>query len=217
MSDFELNKRYKAVILDLDGTLLDTTAGVVFAVEKTIVERKLPMPDNVTLKTFVGPPMQLSFQKHFGLSEEEALIAANDFRTNYKSHSLLRAELYPGVIEALEELKRRGYKLAVATNKSHENAMAILEHFGVAQLCDFAMGSDLAGKLKKADIIVRCLAGLGVEPEKAVYVGDSVFDLEGATSVGMDFIGATYGFGFDAREDIGWPSVDRFPVILNLV
>ncbi len=187
---------YKAIIFDLDGTLLDTAPGVIFAVEYTIKELKLPMPDKETVKKFVGPPMQLSCQRYFGMDEEDALTAANIFRANYKKHSLLMAELYPGTLEVLRQLKARGYKLAVATNKSHDNAIAILRHFGVADHCDVMLGSDLGGKLKKVDIIRECMKELQVGPGECVYIGDSEFDLEGAEEAGMDFIGVTYGFGF---------------------
>ena len=191
---------YKAVVFDLDGTLLDTTKGVIYAVELTLEQLGLPRPTDDVLKTFVGPPMQLSFEKHFGMEKERALECATLFRANYRDHSLLIAELYPGVMEVLAYLKNKGYKLALATNKSHDNAMSILKHFGVADYCDFMMGSDLAGKLKKADIIERSLEAIGVNARDAVYVGDSIFDYEGAQKVGMDFIGVTYGFGFREGE-----------------
>ena len=125
-----------------------------------------------------------------------------------KNESLFIAELYPETLTVLKKLSQKGYHMAVATNKSHENAMAILEHFGVAKYCDFAMGSDLEGKLKKADIIKKCLEVLYVNPNEAIYIGDSIFDLEGAQKMGMDFIGVTYGFGFHRGESIGYRLVN---------
>lgn len=188
---------YKAILLDLDGTLLDTTPGVLYAVKYTIKELELRMPTEDILKLFVGPPMQLSFERHFGMAKDKALECANLFRKNYKRKSLLKANLYPFVLETLDVLRREKYKLAVATNKSHDNAMKILEYFGILDYCDCAMGSDCGGNLKKADIIKECLMKLDETPECSVYIGDSIFDLEGAEAVGMDFIAATYGFGFN--------------------
>lgn len=75
---------YKGIIFDLDGTLLDTTEGVVNAVERTLFQLELIKPDNLNLEQFVGPPMQDSFQRYFGMDKEEALKAANIFRDNYK-------------------------------------------------------------------------------------------------------------------------------------
>lgn len=206
---------YKAVVFDLDGTLLDTTSGVIYAVELTVKQLGLSRPTDEILKTFVGPPMQLSFEKHFGMEKERALECANLFRANYRDHSLLIAELYPDVLKVLAYLKNKGYKIALATNKSHDNAIAILKHFGVAEYCDFMMGSDLEGKLKKADIIEKSLEAIGVDAKDAVYVGDSIFDYEGAQKVGMDFIGVTYGFGFREDERYEFPTYAALADILT--
>lgn len=187
--------KYKAVLFDLDGTLLDTTEGVVAAVRKTIMEHHLPMPDDIALKAFVGPPMQESMRNKFGMDEEMALLVANDFRKNYRS-TLFQAKLYDGVPVLLEQLHDSGIKTAVATNKSHQNAMEILERFGINELCDFARGSDLEGRLNKKDIIDICIEVLNCKKNETVLVGDSIYDLQGADEANIDFIGVTYGFGF---------------------
>ena len=208
---------YKAIVFDLDGTLLDTTSGVIYAVEYTINELGLPLLPSDVIKTFVGPPMQLSFEQHYGMEKERALEAANLFRKNYKEQSLFKAELYPNVLTILQYLKEKGYKIAVATNKSHDNAMAILKHFGVADYCDYMMGSDLGGKLKKADIIEKCLQEISVEPSAALYIGDSIFDFEGAEKVGMDFLGVTYGFGFKPNEEYSFEVVEALLEVKNIL
>ncbi|MFI3165686.1 MAG: HAD-IIIA family hydrolase [Bacillota bacterium] len=194
--------KYKAVILDLDGTLLDTTSGVIEAVKKTIVQVGLQIPSANILKLFVGPPMQESFSKHFALNNDIALEYANIFRKNYGEGYIYIADLYPNVMETLQIIKNKGYRIALATNKSHENAMNILEKFKIDEFCDFAMGSDLKGLLKKKDIIKQCLQEINVNPSEAVYIGDSFYDLEGAEANGMDFIGVSYGFGFQKGDSI---------------
>ena len=194
--------KYKAVLFDLDGTLLDTTEGVVDAVKRTIEHHAFQMPDEDTLKSFVGPPMQKSMSEMFDLDEETALRLANEFRENYRKYSLLQAQLYEGILLLLEQMREQGYKLAVATNKSHQNAMDILEKFGVMEYCDYAQGSDLDGRLSKKDIIEMCINVLGCSKRETVLIGDSLFDLEGAEQAGIDFIAVTYGFGFKRGETI---------------
>lgn len=195
------NKSYKAIIFDLDGTLLDTTQGVIEAVKATIDELKLSMPEYETLKKFVGPRMQDSFEKYFNMDSKKALECANIFRRNYKNF-LFSANLYDGALELLKNLKKENYKIAIATNKSHENAISILDKFEILNECDFALGSDLEGKLTKADIIKRCLKELGVSNKEAVMIGDSSADSTGAQIVDMDFIALTYGFGFKNENDL---------------
>lgn len=195
-----MQMKYSTLCFDLDGTLLDTTEGVLYAVRKTISKLGLCMPNESILATFVGPPMQLSFETHFKMGKEEALEAANLFRYIYKQESLFKASLYPNVIDTLKYLKDAGLKIVVATNKSHDNAIEILKYFHIYDMCDYAMGSDLQGLLKKRDIIERCINAIDVDIAECVYVGDSIFDYEGANALGMDFIGVTYGFGFKKND-----------------
>ncbi|WP_298034567.1 HAD family hydrolase [uncultured Dysosmobacter sp.] len=196
-----MKKHYNAVLFDLDGTLLDTTEGVVAAVRKTILDNDFPMPDAVVLKSFVGPPMQKTMGEVFNLDKEIALRVANEFRENYKS-SLFQAKLYDGVSGLLQNLQKSGWKIAVATNKSHQNAMNVLERFGILQYCDFAQGSDLAGKLSKKDIIEKCIRALDCNKKDVVLIGDSIFDLQGAEQAEVDFVAVTYGFGFIPGDEI---------------
>ncbi len=192
----------KAVLFDLDGTLLDTTGGVMDAVRRTVEQLGLELLEEETLRKFVGPPMQLSFEVHYGMNPEEALKSANLFRDNYKKYSLFEAELYPGVLELLGFLKEKGVHIAVATNKSHDNAVQILKKFGIDLYCECMLGSDLGGKLKKADIIEECIRRMDIDRACAVYVGDSSFDSDGARQAGLDFIGVTYGFGFRNVKEV---------------
>ena len=198
---------YRAVLFDLDGTLLDTTEGVIAAVRETIESHGLPMPDDATLKTFVGPPMQKTMSTVFGMDGPDALRIANEFRRNYKEY-LFNASLYPGVKSLLRSLALNGVKIAVATNKSHDNAMAILKEFDLMEYCDYAQGSDLEGKLSKKDIIDSCIEHLGVNAEEVVFVGDSEFDSTAAEQVGVDFLGVTYGFGFTKATAADFPMAD---------
>ena len=203
----------KAILWDLDGTLLDTTEGVKFAVKKTISQLNLHDLDSRVLDSFVGPPMQESFMKHYGMEANRALEVANLFRKIYKEESLFKAKLYPNTLETLATLKERGFLMGIATNKSHDNAVAIVDYFGIASFCDYVLGSDLSGKLKKADIIAKCLNQLKVTSKDTVYIGDSIYDLEGAEKQGIHFIGVDYGFGFRTGESIGYKLLNSMKAI----
>ncbi|EOJ0286812.1 HAD-IA family hydrolase [Campylobacter jejuni] len=192
---------YNTILFDLDGTLLDTTDGVLKAVKKTIIQLNFTMPSDNILKEFVGPPMQESFEKYFCLNENDALKNANIFREIYKEF-LYEAKLYNGVIELLEQLKNNHFKIAIATNKSHENAINILKKFNILDFCDYVKGSDLEGKLTKKDIVKECLMYLQADTTTSVLIGDSVIDANGAKDNNIDFLAVLYGFGFKDINDL---------------
>ncbi len=202
-------RRYDAVIFDLDGTLLDTSEGISLSVRYAISELALPGISDEVLRTFIGPPIQRSFERVYGLDKEEANRAADLFRNRYKDRDILKAIPYDGIFETIEGLNAAGIKTAVATYKRQDYANKILEHFGFDKVCDVICGSDFEQKLTKSDIIENAIRLLGVsDRSRVVMVGDSDNDAEGAKGIGVPFVGVTYGFGFSSEED-----VNEFPNI----
>jgi len=192
----------KAVLFDLDGTLLDTTDGVLESAIYAARQLGYPELPFETMLNFVGPPIQNSFIKYYSCSTECAQEATNIFRAYYKENALLKAKLYPGMIEVLEELKSKGVKMAVATYKCEDYAVTILEHFGIAPYCQSMHGADNFNKLTKADIINICIDELVEQKNDVVLVGDTEHDAMGAEKASVSFIGVTYGFGFKSIEDV---------------
>ena len=162
--------KYEIAVFDVDGTLLDTTEGVLASVKYTIDKMGFePLSEDV-LKTFIGPPIQYSFAKAYNLSGDILQDIATCFRNRYKDYELLKA---------------------------------ILKHFGFDKYTNILYGADHNNKLKKVDIIEKCMVDLGVtDYSNAVMIGDSSHDAIGAEKIGMDFIGVTYGFDFRAPEDV---------------
>lgn len=196
-------KKYDAVVFDLDGTLLDTAEGVTSSIKYAIKKRDLPMIGEEVLRTFIGPPMQKSFERVYGLDAKEAMAAANEFRVRYKEGDLLLATPYDGIFETIRTLSDAGVKCGVATYKRQDYAEMILKHFGFDKICCVMCGSDFEGKLSKRDIIENAIRLMGVtDKRRAVMVGDSDNDAIGADEMGVDFIGVTYGFGFSCKSDV---------------
>lgn len=196
----------EAVLFDLDGTLLDTTEGVLESAIYAAKNLGYPELPHETMLTFVGPPIQQSFIKWYGCTAEKAQEAANVFRSYYKENALFKADLYPGIIELLKELKLRGVKIGVATYKREDYAVSILEHFGIAPFCQTMHGADNYNKLTKADIVNICIQELSSLKDGVVLVGDTEHDAKGAIEAGIPFFGVTFGFGFHSPQD-----VDEYP------
>ncbi len=195
--------RYDAVVFDLDGTLLDTSEGIYRSLGYVIDTLNLERPGDDVMRTFIGPPIQRSFARVYGMDNDEANRAAGLFRDRYKDKDVLLARPYDGIIETIEKLNAAGIRTGVATYKRQDYADRILEHFGFDKVFRVMCGSDPEGLLTKKDIIENALKALGADDRyRAVMVGDSDNDAIGAGEIGVCFIGVTYGFGFASAGDV---------------
>jgi phosphoglycolate phosphatase len=194
--------KYSAILFDVDGTLLDTGPGLRAAIDCTLQHEGLHPLDDATIRTFIGPPIQDSIRRVYGLSVEEAWRVATLFRSFYQGDALLMAQPYDGVLDVCAELVRRDVPIAIATYKRQDYAERVLKHFGFDHFTTHLFGSDFEGKLTKADIIAHAAASLGVPHEDALMVGDTKHDAIGAEQAGMPFLGVTYGYGFATEDDV---------------
>ncbi len=197
------NKSYECCIFDLDGTLLDTSAGLLRSLDYTIAICNLPpFPEEKRL-SIIGPPIRVSLQNQYHLSDSKADKALAVFREYYESEELFSASLYPGIPQLLARLRERGIKLALGTYKMIGFARDILAHFEIEEYFNYIGGADPAGKRTKTDILNLCLAELtGGNPDRALMVGDSQFDARAAAEAGIDFLAVTYGFGFKTQAEV---------------
>ena len=194
--------KYKWVIFDLDGTLLNTSEGIISSYRYTLALLNLPEKSDEEICSYIGPTPQTIFKTHFGMKDEQAQQAANIFRERYKTHNLLKATVYDGVYDVMECLQRNGVKLAIATNKRQDYATEICRHFGFDKYCFPIVGADNENKLTKADLIRKCLETLNVSNlSEAVMIGDTQGDKTAAETVGIDFFGVNYGFWFRIIEE----------------
>ncbi len=195
-------KKYDLAVFDLDGTVLDTTEGVLAAVKYTIQEFGLEMPSEGKLRSFIGPPIQESFAKEYNLSDDVIEKMAETFRERYKNFELFRASPYKNIYDLLRQLKRNGIESAIATYKRESYALPLLSHYHFNDYMISMHGSDDANQLRKQDIIQLCIGDAEIlDVRRVVMIGDTVHDAVGAEKIGADFIGVTYGFGFKSKEE----------------
>ena len=195
---------HSLVIFDLDGTLMDTTEGILLAVRDTIRKHGMAELPEERIKTFIGPPIQWSFEAQYGIPKEQAQAMADTFRALYATRHLFKAVPYPGIYDLLGRLKETGIRAAIATYKREDYALKLLRHFHFDDYTDIMFGGDNDGTLKKSDIIRKCMAAAGVNDESdVVMVGDTLHDARGAEVLGLDFIGVSYGFGFHGEDADG--------------
>lgn len=188
--------RYRAILFDLDGTLTDPYLGITRTFIYALGQLGVHPPDEATLRTWIGPPLQDSFRAYLG---DEALarqgVAA--YRARYGTIGMYENRVYSGIPELLSELRTAGKRLVLATSKLHSVAQAILEHFQLAPYFDATYGASLDASLSaKADIIAAALDQLAPgERQACVMVGDTAYDVAGAQAHGLPCIAVSYGYG----------------------
>lgn len=194
-------KKYASLIFDLDGTLLDTSSGILSAVKELFEARGLPLLPDDQMRSFIGPPIEHTFIT-LDMSPDVAKDLAKGFRNIYFEKKLFDAEVFPNVKDLLKVCKDKGISLGVATNKRENYTITLLEYFGLAEFFDVIHGTDEKGNLTKTDIINNCLKDMSVSSSDALMVGDAWSDEVGAKEARVDFAAAMYGFGFNENSKI---------------
>lgn len=186
--------KFKQICFDLDGTLLDTGEGIMNSVTHALALLGCPEPDRQALRAFVGPPIREGFAR-YGLPREQIGRAMELCLARYSTVGKFEARPYPGIEAMLNRLQASGHSLYVATSKPETLAVEILEKFGLAPFFTDICGADWSVSRDTKDEVLRHLLGRIPEKENMVMVGDTVFDITGAASLGIPAIGVAWGYG----------------------
>ncbi len=199
-------KSYSIILFDLDGTLTDSSQGIINSIIYALEKYDINDYDMTLLRKFLGPPLHESFEKFMGFDKEKSLQAVKLYREYFSLKGLLENEVYGGIIDLLQKLKENGKTLIVATSKPQPFTDKIMEHFDLAKYFDFIAGSNMdTTRSKKAEVIEYALSECSIKDKsKVVMIGDRAEDMVGAQSVGIDSIGVEYGYGtFDELKNAG--------------
>lgn len=194
---------FRYIFFDLDGTLTDPKKGITTAVQYAAKHYcGVIIEDPDTLTDFIGPPLDESFMKYFGLTKEEAQEAVESYREYYRPIGVFENTVYGGIPELLRDLKAAGATVIMATSKPEIFANQIAEHYGFKEYFDCITGSTLDGSLvKKGDVLRLALERVGdPDPALCVMVGDRLHDMDGGKENGMSTVGVLYGYG--SREEL---------------
>ena len=192
----ERERRYDAVIFDLDGTLLDTLDDLTNSANAVMEMHGMMQYTRDQIRTFVGNGIRRLIQRIVPGGEENSEFEQvyQDFRTYYNDHCMEETEPYPGIIALLDWLKKEGYRTAIVSNKA-DFAVKKLRDIYFGELVPVAIGEREGCRRKPApDSVFQALEELGVPGERAVYVGDSDVDLMTADNSDMDSIPVSWGF-----------------------
>ena len=188
---------YSTYIFDLDGTLLDTLHDLASSVNYALQTHDMPTHSVDAIRGFVGNGVRLLMERAVpdGAQNPQFEATFATFRQHYMQHSLGTTCPYPGIAEMLHQLKQRGCRLAVVSNKMMAATQDLVRHFFPE--IEVAIGEHEAEGIRKKpapDTVFQALRQLGVGKEQAVYVGDSDVDLQTARNSGLPCISVLWGF-----------------------
>lgn len=190
-------KKYDVILFDLDGTLTDSSPGIMNSIVYALKKCNISVENTDDLRKFLGPPLHESFRDFYGFDDEKSMEAVGFYREYFSTKGLLENEVYSGISEMLEDLKENGKRLILATSKPQPFTDRIMEHFDLAKYFEFIAGSNMDGtRSKKAEVIAYALESCGIMGKSnVVMVGDREHDIIGAKTVGIDSVGVEYGYG----------------------
>ena len=187
---------YTTYIFDLDGTLLSTLGDLAASCNYALRTNGMPERTVDEVRQFVGNGVKKLMERAIpgGLDNPKFDKAYADFRQHYMQHNLDTTKPYDGVMTMLAELKRRGKKVAVVSNKFYAATQELCRHF-FGDLVPVAIGEREDIRKKPApDTVIEAMRQLGVTADGAVYIGDSDVDIETARNSGMPCISVLWGF-----------------------
>lgn len=214
---------YEAVIFDLDGTLLDTIDDLTDAVNYALRLCDKPVRTREEVLLFVGNGIAKLIQRAVpeGTDEEEQERVLSFFREYYGIHCQDKTRPYEGIMEVLQELKKKGVKMAVVSNKADFAVQELIPQY-FPNLFQVAKGEKEAAGIRKKpapDMVEQALTEMSCKKENAVYIGDSEVDLQTAKNAEISCIGVSWGFrGREFLEKNGADMIaDNPKEILNFV
>lgn len=188
------------VLLDLDGTLVDSRAAIVAGINGTLAELGAPERAPDVLYPFIGPPLHHTFATLLGLHPDDERLDAvvAGYRARYRALMVERTPVFAGIPEALDALVAAGCVLAIATSKAQPLAAELLDGLGLGGRMTAICGPVPPARDDKATTVGHALEATG-GPARAVMVGDRHHDVEGARAHGLACVGVLWGIG-DADE-----------------
>ena len=184
----------KTILFDLDGTLTDSGEGIINCAIHAMEHFQLPIPPREELRVFVGPPLTDPFLK-FGVSQADIPEAIQLFRDRYIPIGMYENALYPGIRELLEQLKKDGHILCIATSKLESIAIDTLKYFGLESYFHYICGATADHVRDTKEQVIAYLLTQCKSEYPWVMVGDTAFDVLGAKAHNIPAIGVAWGYG----------------------
>ena len=208
-----MTKLPRAVIWDLDGTLIDSAADLSRALNALLSEHGLGVHSVELIKTMIGGGIARLVDRGWAahgknLHYSEIEILSGRFLDHYARCATDETRLYDSVEDVVRELRSRGVAQAICTNKPSAIAALIIEHLGIAEVFDTIIGGDTTAKKKPDPLPVQsCLAAMKILDRSAVMVGDSKVDVAAGQAAGLPVVLVRHGYSHLPVDSLGADAV----------
>lgn len=211
----------KAIIFDLDGTILYTIKTIRLAINFSFTKYGYPKQSISNIKKALGKGgvNLLKLLLPETITQDTFLKIYDDYKNYYNTHPTNLSSVYSGVQTTLSKLKNNGYKLALISNKEDEITQQVVHHF-FPQTFDFVTGARTNLPIKPApDLVNLFLDSFNLDKKNVLYVGDSDVDLLTARNSLIKFIAVTWGYRTKSDlEKLGQEVfINRFPKLLKII
>ena len=202
----------RLAVFDLDGTLVDSAPDIQAALNRLMASRGLPGFSRKEVVAMIGDGVHVLVERALtarGQAFDQAALDA--FVLDYTAHAAVETRPFPGMIEALDELRARGWRLAVCTNKPEAAARELLDALGLLDRLSAVGGGDTFPVRKPhPGHLLSTIAAAGGVPEDSVMIGDHRNDVEAARAAGIPCVFVGWGYGPLAMADgatiASWPA-----------
>jgi phosphoglycolate phosphatase len=191
----------KAVVIDLDGTLLHTAPDLAAAAQRMAAELKLPSIDEATVKTYIGNGVSRLVKRVLTRdmqAEPEAALfeqALPVYEKHYLEGVSHQSHPFHGVPEGLVALRAAGYRLGCITNKAEKFTLPLLKDTGLAGFFELILSGDLLPKKKPDPMpLLHACEKFGIQPSEMLLIGDSLNDVQAARAAGCHVFVVPYGY-----------------------
>lgn len=193
--------KIKAVVIDLDGTLLDTAPDLAHAAELMMAELDMPPVALATIKTYIGNGVSRLVKRVLtGSMDAEPDTALFEraypiYQKHYGAHVSLHSRPFPGVVEGLQALREMGVHVACITNKAEVFTIPLLRDTGLLDYFELVLSGDTLPKRKPDPLpLLHACKHFGVEPGELLLIGDSLNDTQAARAAGSPVFCVPYGY-----------------------
>ncbi len=197
------------VLIDLDGTLIDSVPDLAYCVDEMMKRLEMPTRGEAAVRNWVGNGVERLVRRALinaiDGEPDEALFekAYPIFLELYKDNTSKRSQVYPGVVEGLEWLKANDYKVGCVTNKAEAFTVPLLKDKGLYDYFDVVVSGDTCSRKKPdPEPLLHAARQMGVAPDHALMIGDSKSDVKAARAAGFHIFCMPYGYnhGEDIRN-----------------